>query len=484
MKTSLELSRDSLCALISHLAPRFANTLLFILVGHLAGPTEAGILSLAITYLLISTTLMRGLDDLVVRQVSREPDEAGSYLTSFLLLRFPLSSVLYGALILAVQTLFDYDQQTHTTILILALSLVPDSLCYVAQSVFLGMRQFGTPAAILASISSFKLVAGGLGLILGRGLDQIAWLWPVGSTAGAIILIFSAARRIGGVQRSDWLDWHPVAQHWRDGMLFLFITTMTALETQTDTVILSGYHGEAEVGWYGAATTVAYGLTMFSQAYRFAVYPLMARYALRSPGKLSQLYENSVRYLGTFILPVAAGIIVLSPEIVLFVFGSEFRPSITVLRVLTVAPVFMFLNEPNVRMMLVKDRQNLVSLFLVGSVTTNLVMNLALAPSHGALGAAIARACSTFIFFLLNMGRVASFPEHRRSLHRLLRPLTATVLMALVVWIVRAWSPLVSVFLGALSYGIALWLVGGISDEEIAATHRFLTHLRSSRRAS
>ena len=73
MSTRLSLMRDALLALVFHVAPRFANVILFILIGRLAGPEQAGIFSLATTYLLIITTTMRGLDDLLIRQVAREP---------------------------------------------------------------------------------------------------------------------------------------------------------------------------------------------------------------------------------------------------------------------------------------------------------------------------------------------------------------------------------------------------------------------------
>jgi O-antigen/teichoic acid export membrane protein len=71
MKTLLELTRDSLFSIVFHLSPRLANVLLFITMGRLIGPTDAGVFALATTYLVIFTTVMRGPDDLVIRQVSR-----------------------------------------------------------------------------------------------------------------------------------------------------------------------------------------------------------------------------------------------------------------------------------------------------------------------------------------------------------------------------------------------------------------------------
>ena len=468
MKTLIELVRDAIFAVIFHLAPRFANVLLFIVIGRLAGPAEAGVFSLATTYLLILTTFTRGLDDLVVRQVSREPDQTPRYLTNFLLVRLALSLLLYAALVVVVLTIFHYSASTTSSILLLGASVMPDSLTLVAQAILLGRRRFAAPAITMSVVSIFKLIGGGLVLAGGGGLQQIAWVWLSGSLLGMAVLLTAAIIEIGGLQWSDWLDYYLVVRHWRSAVSFLFITTVAALESQSDTVLLSAFHGEAEVGWYGAATTIAFSILVLSQAYRFSVYPLMARYALQSPEKLTKLYERSMRYIGALILPVVIGISLLSPQIVAMVFGSRFGPTARVLEILVVALIFIFLNEPGVRMMLVHDRQRWVSLFLVLSTVANLAVNAILVPVWGASGAALARLCSSMILFLTTYYYVNRFIVKLDIIFLLTRPVLATIVMALVVWMTQALIIPVPILLGAITYCGSLWLVGGILPEDAA----------------
>ena len=464
----VELARDSFFSIIVRLSPRFANVLLFILIGRLAGPAEAGVFTLATTYLVIFTTVARGLDDLVVRQVSREPDLAPRYLTNFLALRLGLSLFLYCVLLFVVLVAFDYAASTAIPTLILALSVVPDSLTYVAEAILLGQRRFSVPAIVHTSVGFFKLIGGGLVLAAEGELQQIAWLWVTGSSLGMIALLSIAARSVGGIQWSDWIDWVPLTRNWSTTSSFLLITTMMTLEGQLDTVLLSALHGEAEVGWYGAATTVVSSLVMLSQGYRLAVYPLMTRYALQSPEKLARFYERSVRYLGTLVLPMVAGIVLLSPQIVFLVFGPQFHPTGRVLEILIFSLAFIFLNVPDSRMMLVYDRQDRVFLFLLSSVTINVVLNLVLDPTYGALGAAGARLCSSSIFFLLNYLYVVRFLARSNPLRLLSRPVLATLIMAVVVWLARAWPLPVSISLGIATYTGTLWLLGGITPDDTA----------------
>jgi O-antigen/teichoic acid export membrane protein len=467
MNTFVKLTRDSLYAIVFHLAPRFANVLLYITIGRLLGPSEAGVFGLATTYLIIFTTIPRGLDDLVVRQVSREPDQASCYLTSFLLLRAVLSAGLYGTFLLVVRSAFVYAESTMGVISIMALSVIPENLAYVPQSILLAERRFGVLAGVLASANLLKLIGGWIVLFNQGSLQHVAWIWLIGALLAMLPLLLIAVRQVGGVRRSDWLHWRPLAQNWRPALSFLLITGMLTLESQIDTVVLSAFRDEAEVGWYGAATTVTFSLVMFAQAYRFAVYPLMTRYALHAPEKLASLYERSMRYLGTLVLPMVTGIVLLAPQIVSLVFGSQFQPSIDALRILIPALVFIFLNVPDSRMMLVKDRQSRSLLFLVGSLVVNVALNLALDPILGAIGAATARVCSSFLYFLLTHLYVVRHLMPLKTLQTLLRALTATLIMALAVWLTRSWPLAVSIAAGVVVYVGMLWVVKGIPPADL-----------------
>ncbi len=238
------------------------------------------------------------------------------------------------------------------------------------------------------------------------------------------------------------------------------------VEAQSDTIILSGFHGEEEVGWYNAATTVAYSLIIFSQAFRFAIYPRMSRHAQNSPEALWNLFNQSVRMLAIFITPVTAGIILLAPGIVAFVFGHEFGPTVQVLRIIMLATFFVFLNEPNVRMMLVHDHQRRLTLFLLISATLNVLLNLILAQKYGASGSAVARVSSMMLYFLFSFLYITRVQGRSGFLRWLVKPAIATIVMMVPVYLTREWILIVPIFLGAVTFGLAFVLIGGITPDE------------------
>jgi O-antigen/teichoic acid export membrane protein len=321
-------------------------------------------------------------------------------------------------------------------------------------------------------------------LINQGSLQAVAWIWLAGTLLGMIALLCVAIWRVGGLHWADWLDWHPLVFNRHAILSFLFITAMMTLEAQVDTLILSAFHNETVVGWYSAATTVVFSLFVFAQAYRFSIYPLMTRYALHSPEKLSKLYERSMRYLGMLVLPMVAGIALLSPQIILLVFGPGFQPTVRTLRMLILSLVFVFLNVPDSRMMLVKDCQRWSLLFLLVSVTVNVLLNLVLDSSWEATGAAVARFCSSLIFFLLTHLYVTRRFVTMNIIQLQFKALLATAIMSLVVWLVQTWPLAVSIGLGVMVYIGALWLVGGILPDDAIlicqAFRRWHSRLRSA----
>jgi O-antigen/teichoic acid export membrane protein len=467
MSTFRDLAHDSFFSAIVHLAPRFANVFVFIVIGRLAGPTQAGIFALATTYLLIFTTLMRGLDDLTIREISRQPDLARNYLANFLLLRLALSVALYGILVFVVSRIFAYPQSTLTPILILTLSLIPDSLGYVALAAMLGGQKFKVPAVILSIATLIKFVGGALIAVLGGSLSQIAWVWFAGSLISLVLLMIYTLSQVGWIRLGEWTDWSHLQGIWQATAPFLLITILTTIESQSDTVILSNLHNEAEVGFYNAATTLAYSLAIISQAYRLSVYPMMARFATQTPQRLAKLNDQSLRYLGMLVLPMGAGLFLLAPQIVELIYGSSFQPTAMVLRLLSPVLVLMFLNVPSARVMLVKDHQGMNTLFLFFSAVLNIGLNLILDPRLGAQGAAMARLCSFFLNFILTYLFVKHLLLPSNLLQLLSRPILATLGMSGIVLILHGQFVLWTILAGVVSYCVVLWLVGGITHEDL-----------------
>ena len=477
MSTLVTLARHSTLSLLMYLTARAANVIVFIIVGRSAGPEQAGVLSLALTYLLIFSVLTRGLDELVTRQAARVPRQARHYLSNFALLRLILAVTLY-LILLGVIHLIEYPVLTRQTIALMGLSIVPDSVGAVGQAILIGQRRFGLPA-LAAGVVSLIRVIGGVGvLVWGGDVRYLAVVWGLGGVAGMVLLLAAAHLSVG--PSNGQARWDPafLARHVRPALPFLFISFLLATEFQLDVILLSLFHGEAQVGWYSAATTVTATVATLAHAYRMALYPLMTRYAARSPDQAAQLYHRSLRALGIIVLPLVVGLVLLAPQIVVLLFGKDFEPTGAVLQVLAWSLICVFLNVPNTRLMYVNDRQSRTTLFLVGSMATNVFLNLALDGPLGAQGAALARVASSLVFFWLGYRYISRHLLSIRLFRSIYKAALAALAMAAVVWLVRPWSWLLSIPVGALAYGGFLLALGGIPPEDLALMRQAIAGIR------
>ncbi len=395
VKTLQGLVRNSLWSLIIQFSPRFVDVLLFILIGRLYGPYEGGVFSLASAYLGIAIAAIRGPDDFVTRQVLRTPESTSAYFGAFCVLHLGVALFTYGTLAWIVVGAMSYAALTTQVILLLLLALIPENLIGITQAILLGQQRFHVPALVILAVNLGKLGGGAMILLTGGTLSYVAGVWVLSSLAGMLILVGIVWQNVGWAGPSHW---RPIWRQARAILAFLVITVLLALEAQVDTIVLSALHGEVHVGWYRAATTVLFSLAMLAQVYQIAVYPVMTRYALDAPEKLAALYAISLRGLTLGVVPLVISVWWAAPYLIPLVFSSTFQPAIPVLRVLIWALLFIFLNAPHARVMLVCNQQGKIVLFVAASVASNIVINLVLAPRWGALGSAWARVVSSALF--------------------------------------------------------------------------------------
>ena len=442
------------------------NTLAFILIARWAGASQAGIFSLGTTYLVVFSAASWGLNELLIRQVARDRSTSSQYFYSFLCLQVLFALTGYTLLYFIVGRLLGYQPTTYTPILVLGISLIPDSLGNIGQSLLAAHERFFVPT-ISGTLASLVKIGGTIYFMTsGYGLLGVCWVWTIGSCLGATITILSAAYLAGRMRASQWLDRKFWIMNLKLAVPFIVMGFLLTLEFQNDVIILSLFRNEIDVGWYGAVTTIIFALTMLAQGFRAAVYPLMAIYHKSAPEKLAHIYDLSFFYLGAFVLPMAVGLTLMSKDIILLLYGKQFLGSILPLQIIAWFLIFSYLNVPNARLMLVSEQQNRLTKFLLISMITNIVLNFLLDPKYGAVGASVARLCSALVFFIPNYLFVIRNIQVHNLFSTLAKPFEATLIMGIVVWFIHDLNLWMAILTGIIVYMISLLLLRGISIEE------------------
>lgn len=461
-------------ALSADVVQRISAALIVIWVSRQLGVDEAGIYFLALSFATLFGHLSYwGLDQLLTREVAKAPERGNQFMVNFIGVRAVLSLLMMAVLSVAVVWL-GYAPYTSRVILLLGLTILPDSIINICQSVFMACEQMAylTVASLLNGV--VRVVAGVLALVGGLGLEGVALGLVLASTSTMLLLMYLIRTRLF---RPIWrFDWAFCRHQLSTGLPFLLIGAFFILENQLDVVLLSRLGDEYQVGLYGAATTVVAALVLIPFAFRTAIFPVMSRLYATSPDALRRLYDQSFKYLLLAGLPIAAGVTMLASDIVTLVFGGRFAPTASVLQILVWSLFLIFLNVLNSRLLVVTDQQRTIAVFLLLSLGVNVALNLFLIPQWGAAGAAVARAGSTFALFAVSAVFVFRRIYRFNPLPLLPRPAIATVAMIGCLIVFQGGSMFLLILAGALTYFAVLAVLQTFSQEDLRLWRQIMAH--------
>lgn len=470
MNTLQRLLSNTALAFVANVVVRASTSLLFILIGRNLGPADAGVFTLGTTYFTIVFGLSAlGLHELLVRELSPRRDESAHYALNYLLIRLATTMLTYLGLVVALRLVLPYNAETEQVILILSLAALPEAVFSIAQALFESHEMLMVPAVAALINSGVKIIGGFLLLQAGAGVIELAWLMVIAGTLSLLAFppgLVRLFRQVPQRLRAGF-DWAFSRAQLRETPGFFTIHLFSLLDYQTDAFLISLLLTERDLGYYTAALTITLAISMLSFAVRAAIYPVMARYARTDEAKLIILHEKANQYLLAFVLPVAAGVALLADPIIRLIYGDAFAPAIPVLRISVWASVFLLLNVPNARLMLIHNRQQAASGVTALSMGTNVVANLLLIPVIGIIGSAVARLLSSFVFFLSIHLYVRRNLLATRFLPGLPRLLLATALMAAVVWPLRELPLPVPILAGAAVYLLAAAVLRVVPRDDI-----------------
>jgi O-antigen/teichoic acid export membrane protein len=483
MSIGVRVIRNSVFSFVASIVTKVVNTLVFILIARRLTVNDVGVYSLALTYSIIFVQIASwGLDQLLIREVARHREEAGRYLVNFALMRLLFSLLVYILLALIVVLVIRYERVTACVLLLVGVTIVFDSVSNICQAVFIAFERlvYITYGSLVMSL--FKLGATWAGLRGTGGLTLLAGIIVGASLAGMLFNLGAVWRRFVGEELSEnragkqidlsaWPIWLYQA------FPFTFVVLFYTLDYQLDVVLLSVWRGEEAVGLYGAATTVLFVLLFIPQAFREATFPIMSRLYSSNPKALRQLYSASARWLLAIALPIALGTTLIADDLMPLLYKEAFRESGRVLQITIWSILFLFLNVPNGRLMIVAGKQREVAWFAIISMSTNLLLNVILIPSQSYIGTALARLASAALFFSLIYIYTYRHLMRFNLLTILPRPAIAAAVMGVVVEISTSLPLLVVIAMGATSYVLTLWLVGFLSGDERAIIRQVISQM-------
>lgn len=316
----------------------------------------------------------------------------------------------------------------------------------------------------VVSISRLVIEAVRVSLLLAfvHGPDDL-FLVPVaqiaGEAVGTLLLLVALARR--GVRLWPRIDTVLVRAVLRRGMPLLFTNLLALVIYNADVVLLRVFRGRTEVGLYLAAYTLINFLGVLGNTATLSILPSFSR--LRSAADRGiDLFQSAMAQVTAIGLPVAVGGAMLAPSIITSVFGAEYAESALILRILIISIPLLLLRSVLQAALIAAGRQNRVLHTTAWAAAVTGIMDLALIPPFGLLGAAVATVTAELT--RLVAARHYASPEGYTGPggRRLASPAIAAGIMAAALFLLQATPLWISVPTGALVYAAMLFATGGL----------------------
>ncbi len=206
-------------------------------------------------------------------------------------------------------------------------------------------------------------------------------------------------------------------------------------------------------------------LMFLPSVYATAILPVFSKFFVTSKDSLKFGYSNSFRYLTILGLPIAVGTTFLANDIILFLYKSAFAPSILILQILIWAIPIIFLNYVLGSSIISIDKQRETVKVLFFAMALNIVLNLIFIPHYSYIAASIITVLTelfAFIFYL----RIMSLYGYKIRLNILVKPVIASIIMALFIISVHI-NVILVILISTIIYFGVLILLKEFSEEDI-----------------
>ena len=380
------------------------------------GPDAYGQLSLALMVTGIASTIAylamgQGLQKFIPEFRTRDDMASirGVVLSAFQM-TLPLSVFLwfltfFGAEFIAI-TLFD-NPAIIPLIKIMSFTIITGVLTRTFFDTTLGFNKIIYKTVTVRIVQNIVKLASTLVLLfLGFNVISAAWGWIAGSLVSLILGYYFLEKKVGPVITSDVKPEYHRKKLLRFSSPLLLSGLIATLMGYADTGLLGYYMTDFEVGLYNAALPTAILILLPHKAIGSLAITSFSELKERDRESVQASMQTATRWVFSFVLPTFLIMLLFSEQILNILWGGQYTQASIALSILAcgylidamVGRVGSFLNSTGHTKYILYN--NIVAL------TLNLILNIALIPIYGMIGAAIATAASTILTNVLMFAEV------------------------------------------------------------------------------
>lgn len=412
-----------------------------------------------------------GLQTLIIKDISKNPDKASEYFNNLFLFRIFIGFIFVFSVF--IFSLFVKSPPTLEQIMIYAIGVVFFLLGNFNLAFLNGFQEIKyqalsdivqkliyTLGTIVVIILNYKL----FGIIVASAVSSFFMF----------VFSFFAIKKFIKIKRLN-INKKYIKEKVILASPFILTSIFWMIYFNIDRVFLTYFKGNYATGLYSISYTFIGFLLSILAIINTTFLPVLSNFSTDKP-KLEAIVKKYLYLLYLFIIPVTIGGIYLAPKIISLVFGSQYLGGTLAFQLIM---FFFLLNAIGVvnYYLLITNNLEKYSLKLLGlSAATNILLNLIFIPWLGIVGAAITTIISEIVIFIGSYIKIKAIIKIN-YLSQTFKPILAGTLMLLGIIIFTSFFPkgilhnnfdvLITIAVGGLIYMATLFVTKAITIKQI-----------------
>lgn len=392
-----KITGHSFFLFLGHIFYNLVSLIILFFITRRYTPNEAGIYLFALAFASFFVMgVSFGSTPVLIREIARNKSMTSRFVGNTIGLKIFLSLICFSLIILTLQ--FFFLGAFWFTFLV-SIALIIDQIVFTLSSVFLAYRKI--QYNLIAGITSKVVLLGLFFLFLSmhKKLIYLSFLHIASSLCFFFVSAGIFRRRICKIKVDfDFGFWRALI---KDSVPFFVINVLSVLYFRIDTVMISLMRDFSEVAFYNAVFNVVKATLVIPLAFSAVIYPVFSSLH-HNQSLLKSIYKRNFGQLLAISIVLTVILTLFSKQIVLLAFGEKFTVSSKALFVLSLSIPFIFINKLNATALFSVNLEKWPVYILISGVLINVVLNAAVIPQYGFIGAAVTTVITEiFIFAVL-----------------------------------------------------------------------------------
>ena len=301
------------------------------------------------------------------REISNDFTRAKSILKNIIFLKKIITTISI-VIISTAYTIIPLDSKDLQVIFLISIAMIVDGYSEINLGVFRAFEKMKEVSILMISQRGLFFITGGLGILfLDFGIVEFSSAFLLTTT-----LFFLISRKMvrslldKEIFEQKKLNWRSVLENSTPICLVIFFSY---IYFRLDVAFLFFLHGKAEAGFYAASFKFIESLTLLIAGIRASLFPIISRNTFHDSRQLSRISRELYRVLLLICVPISIGIIFISEYLVEVLYGPDYGPTSSIIKIMGASFFLIALNEFSIFLLLaVRKTQIAIKITLLAAI--------------------------------------------------------------------------------------------------------------------